>query len=96
MFVLHIELKVRPGSEPGLEKIFVERFYPAVSAQQGFVGAQLLRSNGSETNYRLCLGFDHQASQQKWVTTDLHQEVWPPMESLCETFTVAGYSSIEQ
>jgi len=96
MFVLHIELKVKPGSQPGLEKTFVERFYPAISAQQGFIAAQLLRSNDSETNHRLCLSFDRQASQQKWVATDLHQEVWPLVESLCENFTVAGYSAIQQ
>jgi heme-degrading monooxygenase HmoA len=96
MFVLHIELKVRSNSEPGLEETFVERFYPAISAQQGFLEAQLLRSNDGEMSYRLCLSFDRQASQQKWVATDLHQEVWPLMESHCDNFTVASYSSIEQ
>ena len=96
MFVLHIELKVKPDSQPGLDKIFAERFYPAISAQQGFIAAQLLRSNDNETSYRLCLSFDRQASQQKWVATDLHQEVWPPVERLCENFAVSGYSAIEQ
>ncbi len=96
MFVLHIELKVRPDSQPGLEKTFVERFYPAISVQPGFLAAQLLRSNDGDISYRLCLSFDRQASQQTWVATDLHQEVWPLMENLCENFSVTGYSSIEQ
>jgi heme-degrading monooxygenase HmoA len=94
MFVLHIELKVKPGSQADLENIFLKRFYPAVSAQGGFAAAQLLRSNENDTNYRLCLSFDQQASQQKWVATDLHQEVWPLVASLCESFSVAGYTAV--
>jgi heme-degrading monooxygenase HmoA len=94
MFVLHIELKVKSGSQASLEKTFLDRFYAAVSAQGGFVGAQLLRSNDSDSNYRLCLSFDQQASQQKWVATDLHQEVWPLIADQCENFSVAGYTAV--
>lgn len=94
MFVLHIELKVKPGSQANLERTFLERFYPAVSGQGGFIDAQLLRSNDTDTSYRLCLSFDRQASQQIWVATDLHQEVWPLIEDLCESYSVAGYTSV--
>ena len=94
MFVLHIELAVKPGSQTVLETTFVERFYPAVSAQGGFAAAQLLRSNEDDRNYRLCLNFDEQTSQQKWVATDLHQEVWPLVEGLCEGFAVTGYTTV--
>lgn len=94
MFVLHVELTLKPGSQSGLEKTFTDRFYPAISAQGGFIAAQLLRSNDTETSYRLCLSFDQQASQQKWVATDLHQEVWPLVENLCERYTVAGYTAV--
>ncbi|RZU43189.1 antibiotic biosynthesis monooxygenase family protein [Edaphobacter modestus] len=94
MFVLHVELKVKSGSQANLEKTFVERFYRAISAQSGFVAAELLRSNDDETSYRLCLSFDQWASQQKWVATDLHQEVWPLVEDLCENYAVAGYTAI--
>ena len=94
MFVLHIELTVKPGSQAVLEKTFIERFYPAVSAQGGFAAAQLLHSNDKDTSYRLCLSFDKQASQQRWVATDLHQEVWPLVEGLCESFSVTGYSTV--
>jgi heme-degrading monooxygenase HmoA len=93
MFVLHIELKPKHGSHANLERTFLERFYPAISAQGGFVDAQLLRSDDTDTSYRLCLSFDRQASQQKWVVTDLHQEVWPLIESLCESYSVAGYTT---
>ena len=94
MFVLHIELKVKSGSQASLEKTFVECFYPAISVQSGFIAAQLLRSNDTDTSYRLCLSFDQQPSQQKWVATDLHQEVWPLVAGHCESFSVAGYTTV--
>jgi heme-degrading monooxygenase HmoA len=94
MFVLHIELKVKSGSQSALERIFADRFYPAISAQEGFTAAQLLRSNDTDSCYRLCLTFDCQASQRKWVATDLHQKVWPLVETLCENYTVAGYTAV--
>jgi heme-degrading monooxygenase HmoA len=94
MFVLHIELKVKTGLQQSLEKTYLEKFHPAISAQEGFDAAQLLRSNDLDTNYRLCLAFDRQASQQKWVATDLHQEVWPAIADQCADFSVQGYSTV--
>jgi heme-degrading monooxygenase HmoA len=94
MFVLHIELKTKPGLQQSLEKIYLDKFYPAISAQEGFKAAQLLRSNDPETNYRLCLAFDRQAFQQKWVATDLHQEVWPAIADQCADFSVQRFSTV--
>jgi heme-degrading monooxygenase HmoA len=94
MFVLHIELKVKPGLQHTLEKTYLERFRSAISAQEGFNAVQLLRSTGNDENYRLCLTFDHQTSQQKWVATDLHQEVWPAIADQCADFSVQGYNDI--
>jgi heme-degrading monooxygenase HmoA len=94
MFVLHIELKVKPGLQQSLEKTYLERFRPAMSTQEGFNAAQLLRSNKGDANYRLCLAFDRQASQQKWVATDLHQEVWPAIADQCAEFSVQNYSTV--
>jgi heme-degrading monooxygenase HmoA len=94
MFVLHIELKVKPGLQQSLEETYLERFRPAISAQEGFNAAQLLHSNNDAVNYRLCLTFDRQASQQTWVATDLHQEVWPAIADQCAEFSVQGYSTV--
>jgi heme-degrading monooxygenase HmoA len=94
MFVLHIELKVKPGLQQSLEETYLERFRPAISAQEGFNAAQLLHSNNDAANYRLCLTFDRQASQQTWVATDLHQEVWPAIADQCAEFSVQGYSTV--
>jgi heme-degrading monooxygenase HmoA len=94
MFVLHIELKTKPGLQQSFEKTYLEKFYPAISAQEGFNAAQLLHSNDHDTNYPLCLAFDLQASQQKWVTTDLYQEVWPALADQSADFSVQGFSTV--
>jgi heme-degrading monooxygenase HmoA len=93
MFVLHVELKVKSGAQADLEKTFGERFYPAISEQGGFLTAQLLHSTDDDSHYRLCLSFDQRDSQQKWVATDLHQQVWPLVEDLCENYVVSGYTA---
>ena len=94
MFVLHIELKVKTGLQQSLEKTYLEKFRPAISAQEGFNAVQLLRSKEDDANYRLSLAFDQQASQQKWAATELHQEVWPAIADQCAEFFVQGYSTV--
>jgi heme-degrading monooxygenase HmoA len=94
MFALHIELKVKPGMQQLLEKTYAEKFRPAISAQVGFKALQLLRSNDDNANYRLSLAFDHQASQKKWVATDLHKKVLPAIADQCTEFSVQGYNTV--
>jgi heme-degrading monooxygenase HmoA len=91
---LNIELKVKPGMQQSLETTYMKTFRPAISAQEGFNAVQLLHSNDDNANYRLSLAFDHQASQKKWVATDLHQEVWPAIADQCTEFSVQGYSTL--
>jgi heme-degrading monooxygenase HmoA len=94
MFVLHIELMVKRGLQQSLEKTYLEKFRPAISAQEGFNAVQLLHSKEDDANYRLCLTFDQQGSQQKWVATDLHQEVWPAIADQCAEFSVQRYGTV--
>ena len=94
MFVLHIDLNVKSGQQQDLEKTYAEKFRPAISAQEGFQAVQLLRSNEDDLKYCLVLSFDHQASQQKWVATDLHQLVWPAVSDECANFSVRGYITV--
>jgi heme-degrading monooxygenase HmoA len=94
MFVLHIEVRVKPGLKQSLEKTYLEKFRPAISAQEGFNAVTLLHSKEDDAKYRLCLTFDQQESQQKWVATDLHQEVWPAIADQCVEFSVQGYSTV--
>jgi heme-degrading monooxygenase HmoA len=94
MFVLLVDLKVKPGAEQALEKTYIETFRPAISVQEGFVGVELLRPNQSGDEYRLSIAFETHPLQQKWVATDLHQVVWPQMEDHFADYSVSGYTSV--
>jgi heme-degrading monooxygenase HmoA len=94
MFVLHVEMKVASGSRQQLEKTYIETFRPAISRQEGFRNVELLRPNGEGEDYRLSIAFDQQQLQQKWVASDLHQQVWPQIESQCAQCSVKYYTSV--
>jgi len=98
MFVLHVELKLKPGVRQELEKTYREVFLPAITPQPGFQSAQLLRpvkdGAGGADDYRLTLAFDRQELQRLWVGTDLHQEAWPRMANRCVEFFAKGYETV--
>ncbi len=95
MFVLHIDMKPKPSSEQALEGIYLDHFRPTVSRQPGFVDVHLLRPEKGGSDYRLCLSFDNQASQQQWVETDVHQKLWPQLEGQCVGYSVKYYKPVE-
>lgn len=94
MFVLHVELQVKPQAEQKLEKTYKETFRPAVSQQEGFRAVGLLRPLDKAKDYMLTLLFEDRSRQQKWVATDLHQQVWPQIESLCTGYAVKSYDTV--
>ncbi|HUY12842.1 MAG TPA: antibiotic biosynthesis monooxygenase [Terriglobia bacterium] len=94
MFVLHVEMEIKPGLQHALEKTYVETFRPAISRQEGFSAMNLLRPS-EDGDYRLSIAFDSQPLQQKWVATDVHQQVWPLMENHCSAYSVRYYNTVE-
>ena len=93
MFVLIVGLKVKAEQENALEKDFAGSFSAAITAQEGFRHVSLLRPNDGG-DYVLTIAFESQALQQKWVATELHQQVWPVMESHLAEFTVKTYTTV--
>jgi heme-degrading monooxygenase HmoA len=98
MFVLFVDMEVKPGVEESLKKTYTEIFRPAISKQDGFRGVELLRPNQNRNQdggeYRLSITFQEHALQKKWVATDLHQDVWAKMEAHFASYTVKDYTSI--
>ena len=94
MFVLHVDLKLKPASGRELERVFEDTFRPAISRQEGFRAVTLLRAQEQKDSYVLSIVFDDQSLQQKWVATALHQEVWPQMESHCASYAVKSYEAV--
>lgn len=77
--VLHVKIATQSGQGSALEKTFHETFYPAISSQAGFKFCNLLKKEGSDSNYVLTLGFESEDLRARWAASDLHQEVWPQM-----------------
>jgi heme-degrading monooxygenase HmoA len=95
MFVLHVDLQVKPGSQQALEDTFAGTFFPAISQQGGFRAVKMLRPFEDDGgDYRLSIAFDDRHAQQTWVATDLHQAVWPQMESHCLGYSVRNFLSV--
>ena len=94
MFVLYVDMQLKPGSQQVLEKTYVEVFRPAISRQEGFRGVELLHSNHDGGEYRLSISFESHALQKRWVALDLHQEVWPQMESHFADYSVNDYTAV--
>ena len=95
MFVLHVDLSVKPGMANALEVTYRNIFMPAISKQAGFSEVKLLRPISSEAHsHRLVIAFEKEELQKKWVATDLHQEVWPKMEANMAQFTVHYYETV--
>lgn len=94
MFVLHVEMKVKPGLQQALENIYSAIFSLAIARQEGFCSGNLLRPVEDGGTYRLSIAFDNEASQQKWVATDVHQKVWPQMEGQCINYSVQSYNTV--
>ena len=92
MVTLHVDLQAKPGAGSALEQTFREAFRPAIRAQQGFVETALLHSDSEPDSYRLVIAFESEALRQKWVATDLHQQVWPMMEAHCAGYSVKIFS----
>jgi heme-degrading monooxygenase HmoA len=95
MFVLHVDLSVKPGMAKALEVTYRDIFVPAISRQVGFSAVKLLRAISSEApSHRLVIAFEREELQKKWVATDLHQEVWPKMDANMSQFSVHYYESV--
>ena len=94
MFVLFVDMKLKPGAQAALEKTYTENFRPAISRQEGFRGVELLRPNKDGDQWRLSIAFETHALQKKWVALDLHQVVWPQLQSFFVDFSVNDYTSV--
>jgi heme-degrading monooxygenase HmoA len=98
MFVLFVDMRVKPGSQQALEKTYTGTFRQAISRQEGFHDVELLRPNhrseGADDEWRLRIAFASHELQKKWVAMDLHQEVWPQMEQHLADYSVYDYTAV--
>jgi gluconolactonase len=99
---LHVDLNVDPAQEAAFLQRFETEFRPAAAKQPGFVDLEMLKLNSAlmgqtprGMNYRFVLSFRSEPQRQAWVATDLHQQVWPALESMLASkdYTVTLFNS---
>jgi heme-degrading monooxygenase HmoA len=84
---LHVDLTVQPAKEKEMLEHFHKVFKPAAAKMKGYINVEILKlrsalagSAPASTNYRFVLTYESEELRQKWVASDVHQKVWPPIE----------------
>jgi hypothetical protein len=83
---------------------FHNSFKPAAQKFQGFVDLKMLKlrtayqgSVPAGINYRFQLTYESEELRQKWIKSDVHQKVWPPIENMLTnkaTYPVLLFESV--
>ena len=86
---LQVDLTVDAAKEKEMLHNFETIFRPAAAKQPGYLDVKLLKLRTTlmgkgpvGVNYRFDLAFQSEELRQKWVATDVHQQVWPTIENL--------------
>lgn len=84
---LHVDLTVDPAREKEMVKNFHAIFKPAAAKQPGYIDVNIIKLRTTvagkapaDSNYRFVLTFQSEELRQKWVASDVHQQVWPEVE----------------
>lgn len=90
--LLYVDLSVDPKKEKAMLRHFDTVFRPAAAKQPGYIDVKMLKFRSTimgkppaGVNYRFALTFQSEELRQKWIKTDVHQQVWPPIEEMLTT-----------
>jgi len=93
---LHVDLSVDPAKEKQMLHHFETVFKPAAVKFTGYIDVKLIKLRSALVgkapaglNYRFVLSYQSEELRQKWIASDTHQKVWPPIEN---TLTTKNYT----
>ena len=102
--VLNCDLAVDPAREQEMLRHFHNTFKPAAEKFQGYVDLKMLKlrtayqgSVPAGINYRFQLTYESEELRQKWIKSEVHQKVWPPIENMLTnkaTYPVLLFDSV--
>lgn len=103
LFQLHFE--VAEDRCQDFEKTYAEVFAPAVSRQQGFGNAKLIRfyapqqtaeieASATEYNYQVNFTFESEALRRRWAASKDHDVAWPRLSGIARKFLWRGYDVV--
>lgn len=89
---LYVEMDIDPAHEQDMLDLFHNQFVPEAVRHEGYIRVKLLKRRSvlqgtapEHTNYRFELEFESEELRQRWIASDGHQRVWPPIEKFIRT-----------
>jgi antibiotic biosynthesis monooxygenase (ABM) superfamily enzyme len=86
--MLHLDMVVVPAKEKEMLHTFHTIFRPAAAKFPGFIDVQIIKLRSvvmgkapAGLNYRFVLTYESEELRQRWIASDVHQKVWPPIEN---------------
>ena len=92
MIQVHVDLAIDPAKEQEMLRYFQTVFRPAAMKFRGYIDVRMLMVRAVPVgtappgiNYRFAITYESEELRQKWVASDIHQEVWGGMEKMLST-----------
>ena len=96
MIQVHVDLAIDPAKEQEMVRYFTTVYRPAAMKFEGYVDLSMLKLSAvpvgtapAGINYRFSITYQNEELRQKWVNSDIHQEVWGALE---KTLSTRNYS----
>lgn len=87
MIQIHVDLSVDPAQEAHMLRVFETHFKPAAAQFEGYRDVKIVKLRKAFVgrapqgmNYRFVLRYESEELRQKWIASDIHQEVWGMIE----------------
>ena len=89
MIQVHVDMAIDVAEEQDMLRYFQTVFRPAAMKFRGYVDVRMLKlsavpvgSAPAGINYRFAITYESEELRQKWVASEIHQEVWGAMEKM--------------
>jgi hypothetical protein len=89
MIQVHVDMAIDAAEEQDMLRYFQTVFRPAAMKFRGYVDVRMLKlsavpvgSAPAGINYRFAITYESEELRQKWVASEIHQEVWGAMEKM--------------
>jgi heme-degrading monooxygenase HmoA len=87
MVQVHVEMAIDPAKEQEMVRYFQTVFRPAAMKFRGYIDVRMLKVLAVPVgrvpeglNYRFSITYESEELRQKWIASEIHQEVWGAME----------------
>jgi hypothetical protein len=103
MIQVHVDLAIDPAKEQEMLRYFQTVFRPAAMKFRGYVDVRMLKlaavpvgTAPAGINYRFLIAYESEELRQKWIASEIHQDVWGGMEKMLSApnYTVLQFEVI--